>query len=231
MNRSHIAPSAPCLAIARSHRGLCPAPALVSMAHELRRPLPPSPTARIAAVKGGLKLTPDQEKTVAAVEAAVRDFARCGSTAPTPAMNAPRDEGRPDQKAGRSGARLHEEGRTWRNAAALSVEAESPTRPTRATRSWDDGRTQPSDPDPYGDGRRHADSEKDVDCLSLSPTMHQKPHKAYESRSESAPHLTRKTPSQPIGLTGRKRPEDTLGKTTPPGEDTLRVQRERGTHL
>ena len=48
--------------------------------------------ARIAAVKAGLKLTPDQEKLWPPVEAAVRDFAKLRIDRANARMNAPREE-------------------------------------------------------------------------------------------------------------------------------------------
>src|SRR5216684_4272300 len=47
--------------------------------------------ARIAAVKAGLKLTPDQEKLWPPVEAAVRDFAKLRIDRANARMNAERD--------------------------------------------------------------------------------------------------------------------------------------------
>ena len=47
--------------------------------------------ARIAAVKAGLKLTPDQEKLWPPVEAAVRDFAKLRIDRANARMNADRD--------------------------------------------------------------------------------------------------------------------------------------------
>src|SRR5258706_10669833 len=48
--------------------------------------------ARIAAVKAGLKLTPDQEKLWPPVEAAVRDLAKLRIDRANPRMNARRDD-------------------------------------------------------------------------------------------------------------------------------------------
>jgi hypothetical protein len=48
--------------------------------------------ARIAAIKAGLKLTPDQEKLWPPVEAAVRDFAKLRIDRANARMNAPRDD-------------------------------------------------------------------------------------------------------------------------------------------
>jgi hypothetical protein len=69
--------------------------------------------ARIAAVKAGLKLTPDQEKLWAPVEAAVRDFAKLRIDRANARMNAQRDDSRDPQKQDSQGfgdpvARLRE---------------------------------------------------------------------------------------------------------------------------
>src|SRR3954467_2876701 len=48
--------------------------------------------ARIAAVKAGLKLTPDQEKLWPPIEAAVRDFAKLRIDRANARMNGPRDD-------------------------------------------------------------------------------------------------------------------------------------------
>ena len=48
--------------------------------------------ARIAAVKAGLKLTPDQEKLWPPVEAAVRDFAKMRIDRANARMNAEKDD-------------------------------------------------------------------------------------------------------------------------------------------
>jgi hypothetical protein len=54
--------------------------------------------ARIAAVKAGLKLTPDQEKLWPPVEAAVRDFAKLRIDRANARMNAQRDDSQDAQK-------------------------------------------------------------------------------------------------------------------------------------
>jgi LTXXQ motif family protein len=64
--------------------------------------------ARIAAVKAGLKLTPDQEKLWPPVEAAVRDFAKLRIDRANARMNAPRDDSRDSQRPGDPVARLRE---------------------------------------------------------------------------------------------------------------------------
>jgi hypothetical protein len=64
--------------------------------------------ARIAAVKAGLKLTPDQEKLLPPVEAAVRDFAKLRIDRANARMNAQRDDSRDAQKADDPVTRLRE---------------------------------------------------------------------------------------------------------------------------
>jgi hypothetical protein len=64
--------------------------------------------ARIAAVKAGLKLTPDQEKLWPPVEAAVRDFAKQRIDRANARMNALRDDSRNSQSPEDPVARLRE---------------------------------------------------------------------------------------------------------------------------
>ena len=64
--------------------------------------------ARIAAVKAGLKLTPDQEKLWPPVEAAVRDFAKLRIDRANARMKAQRDDSRDAQKADDPVTRLRE---------------------------------------------------------------------------------------------------------------------------
>jgi hypothetical protein len=64
--------------------------------------------ARIAAVKAGLKLTPDQEKLWPPVEAAVRDFAKLRIDRANARMNAQRDDSRDSQRPGDPVSRLRE---------------------------------------------------------------------------------------------------------------------------
>ncbi len=64
--------------------------------------------ARIAAVKAGLKLTPDQEKLWPPVEAAVRDFAKLRTDRANARMNAKSDDTRDLQKPDDPVARLRE---------------------------------------------------------------------------------------------------------------------------
>jgi hypothetical protein len=64
--------------------------------------------ARIAAVKAGLKLTPDQEKLWPPVEAAVRDFAKLRIDRANARMNAQRDGSQDQQKPDDMVARLRE---------------------------------------------------------------------------------------------------------------------------
>jgi hypothetical protein len=75
--------------------------------------------ARIAAVKAGLKLTPDQEKLWPPVEAAVRDFAKLRIDRANARMNAERDA-QDQQKPDDPVARLRERADTMAaNAAAM----------------------------------------------------------------------------------------------------------------
>jgi hypothetical protein len=62
--------------------------------------------ARIAAVKAGLKLTPDQEKLWPPVEAAVRDFAKLKIDRANARMNEQKDEAKDAQKPDDPVARL-----------------------------------------------------------------------------------------------------------------------------
>jgi hypothetical protein len=75
--------------------------------------------ARIAAVKAGLKLTPDQEKLWPPVEAAVRDFAKMRIDRANARMNAEKDDANNAQKPDDPVARLRE--RADRMAATAAV--------------------------------------------------------------------------------------------------------------
>src|SRR5258706_5163101 len=74
--------------------------------------------ARIAAVKAGLKLTPDQEKLWPPVEAAVRDFAKLRIDRANARMNAQRDGLQDQQKPDDMVARLRERADTMATSAA-----------------------------------------------------------------------------------------------------------------
>jgi LTXXQ motif family protein len=74
--------------------------------------------ARIAAVKAGLKLTPDQEKLWPTVEAAVRDFAKLRIDRANARMNAPQDDAQDQQKPDDPVARLRERADTMATTAA-----------------------------------------------------------------------------------------------------------------
>jgi len=74
--------------------------------------------ARIAAVKAGLKLTPDQEKLWPPVEAAVRDFAKLRIDRANARMNAPRDDSQDAQKPDDPVARLRDRADTMATSAA-----------------------------------------------------------------------------------------------------------------
>ena len=73
--------------------------------------------ARIAAVKAGLKLTPDQEKLWPPVEAAVRDFAKLRIDGANARMNAERDS-QDSQKPSDPVARLRDRADTMAATAA-----------------------------------------------------------------------------------------------------------------
>ena len=72
--------------------------------------------ARIAAVKAGLKLNPDQEKLWPPVETAVRDFAKLRIDRANARMNAPRDDSQ--QKPDDPVARLRDRAETMATTAA-----------------------------------------------------------------------------------------------------------------
>ncbi len=74
--------------------------------------------ARIAAVKAGLKLTPDQEKLWPPVEAAVRDLAKLRIDRANARMNARRDDSQDAQKPDDPVARLRERADTMATTAA-----------------------------------------------------------------------------------------------------------------
>jgi hypothetical protein len=74
--------------------------------------------ARIAAVKAGLKLNPDQENLWPPVEAAVRDFAKLRIDRANARMNARRDDSQGAQKLDDPVARLRERADTMATMAA-----------------------------------------------------------------------------------------------------------------
>ena len=74
--------------------------------------------ARIAAVKAGLKLTPDQEKLWPPVEAAVRDFAKMRIDRANARMNAEKDSSSDAQKPDDPVARLRERADNMAGSAA-----------------------------------------------------------------------------------------------------------------
>jgi len=74
--------------------------------------------ARIAAVKAGLKLTPDQEKLWPPVETAMRDFAKLRIDRANARMNAPRDDSQDAQKADDPVTRLRDRADTMTATAA-----------------------------------------------------------------------------------------------------------------
>jgi LTXXQ motif family protein len=74
--------------------------------------------ARIAAVKAGLKLTPDQEKLWPPVETAVRDFAKLRIDRANARMNAKPDDSAEAQKSDDPVARLRERADNMATSAA-----------------------------------------------------------------------------------------------------------------
>jgi hypothetical protein len=74
--------------------------------------------ARIAAVKAGLKLTPDQEKLWPPLEAAVRDFAKMRIDRANARMSAQKDDSKDAQKPDDPVARLRERADTMATTAA-----------------------------------------------------------------------------------------------------------------
>jgi hypothetical protein len=74
--------------------------------------------ARIAAVKAGLKLSPDQEKLWPPVEAAVRDFAKLRTDRANARMNAKPDDSQDEQKPRDPVARLRERADAMATTAA-----------------------------------------------------------------------------------------------------------------
>ncbi|WP_036054992.1 Spy/CpxP family protein refolding chaperone [Bradyrhizobium sp. URHD0069] len=74
--------------------------------------------ARIAGIKAGLKLTPDQEKLWPPVEAAVRDFAKLRIDRANARMTAQRDDTRDAQKPEDPVARLRERADNMATSAA-----------------------------------------------------------------------------------------------------------------
>src|SRR5437773_4736410 len=74
--------------------------------------------ARMAAVKAGLKLTPDQEKLWPPVEAAVRDFAKLRIDRANARMNAAKDDTSDPQKLDDPVARLRERADSMAASAA-----------------------------------------------------------------------------------------------------------------
>src|ERR1700682_3335027 len=74
--------------------------------------------ARIAAVKAGLKLNPDQEKLWPPVETAVRDFAKLRIDRANARMNAQRDDSQDQQKPDDPVTRLRDRADTMATTAA-----------------------------------------------------------------------------------------------------------------
>src|SRR5258705_7598881 len=74
--------------------------------------------ARIAAVKAGMKLNPDQEKLWRPVETAVRDFAKLRIDRANARMNAQRDDSKDQQKLDDPVTRLRDRADTMATTAA-----------------------------------------------------------------------------------------------------------------
>src|SRR5256886_5527534 len=90
--------------------------------------------ARIAAVKAGLKLTPDQEKLWPPVEAAVRDFAKLRIDRANARMNAERDS-QDSQKPSDPVARLRDRAEPRGATAAAMSRFADPTDPLYKARA------------------------------------------------------------------------------------------------
>jgi hypothetical protein len=93
--------------------------------------------ARIAAVKAGLKLSPDQEKLWPPVETAVRDFAKLRIDRANARMNAKPDDSQDAQKADDPVARLRDRADTMATTAAAMKRIADATDPLYKT--LDDG--------------------------------------------------------------------------------------------
>lgn len=119
--------------------------------------------ARIAAVKAGLKLTPDQEKLWPPVEAAVRDFAKLRIDRANARMNAPRDDASDAQKPDDPVARLRERADTMATTAAAMKRIADAADPLYKT--LDDGQKRRLAVLTHGrfggEGWRHRDFERD----------------------------------------------------------------------
>jgi hypothetical protein len=123
--------------------------------------------ARIAAVKAGLKLTPDQEKLWPPIEAAVRDFAKLRIDRANARLNAPRDDSQDQQKPDDPVARLRERADTMATTAAAMKRIADAADPLYKT--LDDGQKRRLTILTHmgrrfgGEGGRHGGFERDGD--------------------------------------------------------------------
>jgi hypothetical protein len=129
--------------------------------------------ARIAAVKAGLKLTPDQEKLWPPVEAAVRDFAKLRIDRANARMNADRDS-QDSQKPTDPVTRLRERADTMAASAAAMKRIADAADPLYKT--LDDGQKRrlailTRMGGRFGDGWRHRGFERGMDRDRGGPGM------------------------------------------------------------
>ncbi len=120
--------------------------------------------ARIAAVKAGLKLTPDQEKLWPPVEAAVRDFAKMRIDRANARMNAQKDDANDAQKPDDPVARLRERADRMATTAAALKRIADASDPLYKT--LDDGqkrRLKVLTHFGHGGWRHHEDGDRDRD--------------------------------------------------------------------
>jgi hypothetical protein len=120
--------------------------------------------ARIAAVKAGLKLTPDQEKLWPPVEAAVRDFAKLRIDRANARMNADKDDANDAQQPDDPVARLR--ARADRMAATAAVLKRIADAADPLYKTLDDGqkrRLKVLTHFGHGSWRHHEDGDRDDD--------------------------------------------------------------------
>ena len=122
--------------------------------------------ARIAAVKAGLKLTPDQEKLWPPLEAAVRDFAKLRVDRANARMNAPRDRSQDRQQPDDPVARLRDRADTMATSAAAMKRIADAADPLY--KSFDDGQKRrlavlTHMGGRFGGGWRHREFERGMD--------------------------------------------------------------------
>jgi hypothetical protein len=120
--------------------------------------------ARIAAVRAGLKLTPDQDKLWPPVEAAVRDFAKLRIDRANARMNAQQDDAKNGQKPDDPVARLRERADNMAASAAAMKKIADAADPLYKT--LDDGQKRrlavlTHMEGRFGGGWRHREFERD----------------------------------------------------------------------